>query len=347
MKDYDAANIEQMGEVSDVEQRLMDAYGVLLDAEKEFDCIKDAFINFDLRELDICNIDKLINDLKEILGSLLELLTSTISKLTSILSVPNINIPSIPDSSVLDNIPNPTIAAGLEDYCATGILLKKFQVLKFKMEKMKLLIERKVLEITNGVLVWTLNGRGSMLTTPIQVPLAAISALASVANTIMTVLGSILSLLSNIPFININAAGAALFMTPKSMMKTDITIANSNQSTTNSIPSFVDTALTEVEESIKKANGVIKKSKIAACAADGAASAAAGSFEYAGIGNVFEKFDPKKIRDLINALLATLFDADALPRYEKLNIINVRFLVYLVTGFEPAAKKSFGIPGMP
>jgi hypothetical protein len=46
-------------------------------------------------------------------------------------------------------------------------------------------------------------------------------------------------------------------------------------------------------------------------------------------------------------LLQALTDAEAVPRYEKLSITNVRFLVFLVTGFEPAGKNTFGIPGFP
>ena len=61
-----------------------------------------------------------------------------------------------------------------------------------------------------------------------------------------------------------------------------------------------------------------------------------------------EAFDIKKIKPLIETLMLPLqFTADPLPRYEKLNILNIGFLIFLITGFEPAAKQSFGIPGMP
>ena len=46
-------------------------------------------------------------------------------------------------------------------------------------------------------------------------------------------------------------------------------------------------------------------------------------------------------------LLQLVTDADALPRYEMLSASNIRFLTFLVTGFEPAGKMTFGIPGYP
>ena len=50
---------------------------------------------------------------------------------------------------------------------------------------------------------------------------------------------------------------------------------------------------------------------------------------------------------LVRMLLQLVTDADALPRYEMLSASNIRFLTFLVTGFEPAGKMTFGIPGYP
>lgn len=339
-KDYEVANIDVSVEFPDIEQRFLDAYQALLDCEESFHNIEKMVMDLTEEEWDICNILTLINKFKEILTSIVEIPITTVSKISSALSIQGLDV-NVSASGDL-----PSISAGLEVYCVVGIIMKKLQILKYQIEKTKLVIQRRILEITGKVLVWTLNGKGSLLTTPIQAALAAIAALASIVNAIMTALGVVLSLLSNIPVISIGAASAAFFMTPKSFMKTDISITNVNQSTTNNIPDVINEAISEAEESIKKANGVVKKAAIAAAASIGATSAAAGNFVYSGVGDL-EVFDPNKIRQLVNAILAMLFDADALPRYEKLNITNIRFLTYLATGFEPAAKKSFGIPGFP
>ena len=162
----------------------------------------------------------------------------------------------------------------------------------------------------------------------------------------MSALSVLLSMLDSITAINVKSASTALFMTPKSMMKQDIPIMNVNQSTTHNIPDPIDKSITIAEESMKKANGELKKAKIASAGASSMASVSSGQFSYNSIGN-FEAFNPEKIRSLVKAIMMTLVDADAVPRYEKLSITNPRFMVYLVTGFEPKAHASFGIPGFP
>lgn len=340
MKDFEVANIGTSSDLSDIDDRFLDAYQATIDCEESFHNVEMMVMDLDFEECDVCNTLSLVNKYRDILSSISEIPVIAASKITSVLSANGMDM----DSSVSPD--TPSMSAGLEAYCAVGIIMKRFQILKYKIEKTKLAIERRILEITKSVLVWTLDGKGSTLTAPIQAALATVAALASVVNVIMTALGAALSLLDNIPVTNVGAASAALFMTPKSFVKTDITIANANHSTTNSIPDVINRAITEAEESIKRANGALKKAAIAAAAADGAASASNGEFEYSGIGD-FEVFDPNKIRQIVNAIMLTLVDAEVLPRYEKLNITNIRFMTYLATGFEPAAKKSFGIPGFP
>ena len=80
--------------------------------------------------------------------------------------------------------------------------------------------------------------------------------------------------------------------------------------------------------------------------AAGASSASSGNFDAGSFGSL-PKFDPSIIRNAVTILMQMLVDADAVPRYEKLSISNIRFLVFLVTGFEPAGKRTFGIPGFP
>lgn len=359
MKDYIVANAGHPGDVSGIEQRILDAYQSLLDAEESIENVENILVDLSNESFDVCNALSFVDRLTEISNSVVDTLSSMINGITSAFSIglqeDGETESGIADGEILEggnvedaSIGNvePTIAPGLEEYCATGILMKKYTMLKYKIEKIKLVIERKVLEVTKSVLIWTLDGRGSMMTVPIQAPLAATATAASLADSILSKVEMILTLIGSINMISVDGAGTAFFATPKSLTKTGIKIMNSNQSTTNNLPDAIRKLMTEVEESIKKSNGELKKSYIAAAAAEGAASAASGNFEYSGIGNL-EVFDPQKVKDLVNAILTTVVDADALPRYEKLSILNPRFMVYLATGLEPAAKKSFGIPGFP
>ena len=224
--------------------------------------------------------------------------------------------------------------------------MKRFQIIKLKVSKFKLIVERKVFTITRDILKWTVEGKGSSATSALQAPLAALSAVASVANTILTALGTLLTFVENLFPLNVKAASCAFFMTPKSLSKVDISIANVNSSTTNTIPEPIDKALSKAESSIDEINKTKKVTAVASAAASGSASAASGSFSFLEIPN-FDKFDSEIIIKAIRSILSSLFDAEPLPRYEKLTPINFRFLTYLATGLEPAAKQCFGLPGFP
>lgn len=339
-KDFEVGNVEQSGELSGIETRMLDAYQATLDADSQIDEIEKTIAELEGKDLDICNAADLIsqlNSVKDALSSVSSLMTG---KITSALT----NFANLAAGGV--GIDELKIASGVEDYMATGIILKKFQILKYKIEKINLCVERIALKVTGSVLKWTCDGKGSLLTVPIQGVLIALAEVAQVVNVIITALGVLLSLIDSITVINVKSASTALFLTPKSMMKQDISIINANQSTTNNIPEPIDKLITATEESIKKANGEVKKTKIAACASAALSSASNGNVEFQSVGD-FEKFDPQKIRNLVKAIMLTLVDADAVPRYEKLSITNPRFMFYLITGFEPKAHASFGIPGFP
>ena len=104
--------------------------------------------------------------------------------------------------------------------------------------------------------------------------------------------------------------------------------------------------ISKSENQIRESNGKIKQAKILSMGAAGASSASSGNFDAGSFGNL-PKFDPSIIRNAVTILMQMLVDADAVPRYEKLSISNIRFLAFLVTGFEPAGKRTFGIPGFP
>lgn len=51
--------------------------------------------------------------------------------------------------------------------------------------------------------------------------------------------------------------------------------------------------------------------------------------------------------DKVINLISTISISEPLPEYKKLNITNIRYLIWLNTVFVPAMKTCFGIPGMP
>lgn len=231
-------------------------------------------------------------------------------------------------------------------YLATQIILKKFQLIKYKVEMMKLNLNIMVASLTKSVLTAILGGKGSAQDPINQTMVTTVSSAAQTVNTIMTVISSIVSMINSVTIMNVNGAGMAFFPTPKSITKTDINVLNARQSTTNIIPEAVDKAISQAEQKIRESNGKLKQTKVAAMAAKGSSSAASGKFDPGSFGSL-PKFDPSIIRTAVKMLLQALTDAEAVPRYEKLSIANVRFLFFLVTGFEPAGKKTFGIPGFP
>lgn len=332
-KDYEICSVSDAIS-SDVEKRLLDAYQATQDALDQLELIEKTFTESLPDTIDVCNIGELLSTLKDTADSLQTLVVEFPSKVTSALTV----MPQYQGGL--------KIASGMEKYSATGIILKRFQIIKLKTSKFKLVVERKIFFITRDILKWTLEGKGSTATSALQTPLAAISSVATVANTILSALGTLLTFVENLFPLNVKSAGCAFFMTPKSLSKVDINVLNTNSSTTNTIPEPIDKALSEAESSIDKINKIKKDSAVASAAASGSASAASGSFSFSEIPNL-DKFDSESIMKAIRLILATVVDAEPLPRYEKLTPINPRFLVYLATGLEPAAKQCFGLPGFP
>ena len=319
---------------SDIEKRLLDAYQAIQDALDQLELIEKTFKESLPDTIDVCNIGELLKTLNNTANSLKTLIAEFPSKLTEALSG------DLPKGQGLQ------IAAGMEKSAATGIRLKRFQIIKMRLNKFKLVVERKIYIITRDILKWTITGKGSKETSYLQTPLATLSSVAAVANTIMTALGVLLTFVENLVPLNVKAASCCFFMTPKSLKKVDITIANVNSSTTNTTPEPIDKALGEAEAMIDKANKIKKDTFIAASAATGSSSAMSGAFSFNGLSD-FDKFDSETIIKATRNILSALVDADPLPRYEKLSIANPRFLVYLATGLEPSAKQCFGLPGFP
>lgn len=286
------------------------------------------------KEFDFCNTVETFNALNNIRKSISEIMTELTRDI-------NLNLTGSSSNSETIEIPD-----GSQRFQATTIVLKEYQLLRYECERNLLIVKRTIAETTKKMLVGLFDGEGSNEIAPIQAPMTTLSTFGAIAGKAIDALGMLLSFLDKMSVLNVNSSGCCFFATPKSFKKTDIEIKNSNSSLTNNIPDWMDKLLSEAEQKIKESVAGIRDRDIARMKANGGNSAASGELDTGGMGEL-PGFDSETIRAARKALLQTLLDADGLPRYEDLKITNVRFLTYLVTGFEPAAHKSFGIPGFP
>ena len=345
-------------------EKLFAAYDAVCKAEEKLDNIEKDIEDSIPKKCDFCDVQAVITKLSNIASDLMsvhdvmtsavsEALSSTVQQATDAVSevVENVG-DAVSDAaeSVGDKISGKSKQLSVDQqytkYLATQIILKKFQIIKYKVEYIKTGIEITTAKMKKSLLKAFLSGKGSASDPTLATASSTIASVAAVVNTIMNVISAIVSVINSVTIMNVNGAGMAFFLTPKSLMKTDINITNINQSTTNFIPAGVDQAITQAEQTVRKSNGAIKLAKIASMGAAGQASAASGEFNPGSFGNL-PQFDTAIIKTAVNLLLQALVCAEATPRYEKLSIINVRFLIFLVTGFEPAGKSTFGIPGYP
>ena len=346
-------------ETSDDSLRLFSAYDAVCHAEEQLDSIEKDIENSIPKKIDLCKIQEVLIILDKVQGAMIDVQNVMTSSITNALSSASQNITNITNegidatrTDVNNNLSKDSSTAQLlvdskyTKYLATQIILKKFQILKYRIELIKTAVQITIAKLTKSVLSGLLCGKGSSKD-PINATMSStISSAAAKANTILSVIDSILTMINSVNIMNVKGAGMAFFPTPKSITKVDINIANSNQSTTNNIPDSVDHMISKSENQIRESNGKLKQAKILSMGASGASSAQSGNFDAGSFGSL-PKFDPSIIRNAVTMLIQMITDADAVPRYEKLSVSNIRFLMFLVTGFEPAGKRTFGIPGFP
>lgn len=321
---------------SDDTIRLFSAYDAVCYAEEQLDDIERNIENAIPKKIDICKLQEILIILDKIQESILDVKNAMAESVTKFLS----------NATKNDSKSHISVDERYTKYLTTQIVLKKFQILRYRMDLVKIEIDIKAARLKKHSLIESLNGKGSA-TDPTNAAIAStMSSAATTANSILTVIDTIVTAINNSTVMNVNGAGMAFFPTPKSISKVDINIANSNQSTTNNIPDAIDQLISNAENKIREINGKAKKAKILSMGAAGAKSATSGKFNPGSFGDI-PKFDPSVIRDSVRMLLQLVTDADALPRYEMLSASNIRFLTFLVTGFEPAGKMTFGIPGYP
>ena len=345
-------------ETSDDSLRLFLAYDAVCHAEEQLDSIEKDIETSIPTKIDLCKMQEVLMILDKVQNAMINVQNVMTSSITNFLSDTSQDVTNLNEgidaakTAVKNKLSKDSSTAQLSvdskytKYLATQIILKNFQILKYRIEMIKTGIQITIATLTKSVISGLLCGKGSAKD-PINATMSStMTSAAAAANIILSVIDSIVTMINSVNIMNVNGAGMAFFPTPKSITKVDISISNSNQSTTNNIPDPVNQMISKSENQIRESNGKIKQAKILSMGAAGASSASSGNFDAGSFGSL-PKFDPSIIRNAVTILMQMLVDADAVPRYEKLSISNIRFLVFLVTGFEPAGKKTFGIPGFP
>lgn len=345
-------------ETSDDSLRLFLAYDAVCHAEEQLDSIEKDIETSIPTKIDLCKMQEVLMILDKVQNAMINVQNVMTSSITNVLSDTSQDVTNLNEgidaakTAVKNKLSKDSSTAQLSvdskytKYLATQIILKNFQILKYRIEMIKTGIQITIATLTKSVISGLLCGKGSAKD-PINATISStMTSAAAAANIILSVIDSIVTMINSVNIMNVNGAGMAFFPTPKSITKVDISISNSNQSTTNNIPDPVNQMISKSENQIRESNGKIKQAKILSMGAAGASSASSGNFDAGSFGSL-PKFDPSIIRNAVTILMQMLVDADAVPRYEKLSISNIRFLVFLVTGFEPAGKKTFGIPGFP
>jgi len=227
-------------------------------------------------------------------------------------------------------------------YDAAQIIIKYVETLALFVKKIVLHIKRKIAEFMKKMLQGCVGGLGSAaMAIFIQPIIMTFQTISILANGILTAITSLLSFLP--PMLSISAEGMSFFMTPKSLKTVEMNITNPNQSIVYRLPSTLMEQVQNLLKQFDKLNIPIKVSAVAAGAALGALSAKEGKDLNIGC-NALKLFDPKTILKAIELIVSILPLSQPLPKYEKLSLLNIGFLVWLITGFEPAGFQSFGFP---
>ena len=233
---------------------------------------------------------------------------------------------------------------GFENCIAMQLILKRLQVCLLYVKRIVLKIKIKVAEFTKKMVETMINGNGSSVPDPISIAVNAVfSALGLIVNALLMVIEAFLKAISIGP-IGLDGQSLIFFPTPKSLSKTKAPAYNPNSAVGDRLPNVIKMTLHEIEKSVEKINNAIKIAAIATGATMGAAAIMMKNPNF-GISKSLGKVRPGDLQKKIEKVLDFLPIPIGMPKYEKLKFTNIGFLTYLVTGFEPAAHKSFGIPG--
>lgn len=228
---------------------------------------------------------------------------------------------------------------------ASQYILKKTQIISLSIKKAVALIKKKIAELTKEMLQFCMSGTGSAamsaLISPVIMLFRGISIL---ANGILIGINAVLSVLP--PIVAVNAEGMSFFMTPRSLKTTAMKVLNINNSIVYKIPPEIQDKINQVLQTVNKLNIPIKMSAVTAGAALGAAAVKENGNFNIGCKDL-SKLNPRELLRTIETIISAIPLAEPLPKFENLSITNLGFLIWLMTGFCPAGRLSFGIPGQP
>ena len=233
---------------------------------------------------------------------------------------------------------------GFQNCIAMQVVLKRLQLCLLRAKRLVVKIKLKIAEITKKLLIAMISGKGSSIPNPVIEAINTVfMALGTAINVVLQLIETFMSAVSAGP-LGVNPQGMTFFFTPKSMNMTKITVLNPNSAIGDRYPQPVYITLFNIRKSVDVANAAIKKAALVAGAAAGAVSIMSDNPKF-GISNKLSRINPGKLQKAVDLAEDLIPIPLGLPRYEKLKFTNLGFLAFLITGFEPAAHKSFGIPG--
>ena len=232
-------------------------------------------------------------------------------------------------------------------YYTAQYLIKKIQLIALRIKSIMVKIKSMIAKAIKNILEWILRGKASAaLSALVAAAMLKVQIISQVIGVALTAINTVLNMLP--PVITVDAHAMAFFPTAKSMTKVNLIAINTNKSICDRLPEVVKTGIREAMHIVDVINVAIKVAIVAACAASGVAAAQSKSHEFKIIGcKLLKLLDPKNIIKAIEFLVALLPIPQALPKYEKISIINLGYIAWLLTTFELGGKRSFGMPAMP
>lgn len=233
---------------------------------------------------------------------------------------------------------------GFENCIAMQVILKRLQLCLLYAKRLIVKIKIKIAEITRKLIQQIPMGKGSAIPDPITVAVnAAFTAMGVAVNALLVLIDNFMKMISMGP-LGVDGQGMTFFLTPKSFNMTKVNVYNTNSAIGDRLPQPIKIAIYEILKSVDRANAMIKKAALIAGAAKGAISIMSNNPSF-GVSEKLSRINPGKLQKAIDIMEDLNPLPLGLPRYEKLKFTNLGFLAFLITGFEPAAHKSFGIPG--
>lgn len=277
-----------------------------------------------------------------------------LAKITATVQQINEKIQSLEDSgNYLNELPvkiegliREQVSDASERSKITNKIKQKLHLLSLKIKKTLLNIKLGLTKLKRGMLLLAAEGKIAPFLQAMF--MAIITAIQLIFKVIAVIIGVLNNIIKMIPMMfNMDAEGMAFFMTPKSFSTTKMNIMNPNQSAQRILPKGVITSIDTLMNAPLFTMGTNKKAAVAASVAQSAANAFNEDSNFTVVDADISYAVRKSILSTINTLLAILPLVEPLPKYERLPMWkNLGYFLWLLTGWCPAGKKSFGIPGM-